>query len=103
MRGFALLWLVGCTTQDGFDAAFVEASCDRVAACAGDGGESLFGDRQGCVDFYTDGVASWSQGCAFDPKAARACLDAFETTDCGDSLSESCDPVYTGACTWGGK
>lgn len=103
MRLVLMAMLSGCTTQAGFEEDFVAASCDRVEECTSDGGESLFGGRQGCEDFYNDALAEWTIGCTFDPKAARACLDQFETVECGDSISAECDPVFTGGCIWGGQ
>jgi hypothetical protein len=85
--GFALGAVACGYKEKRFVDESAEAYCALLGACG------LTADIDGCVGSYGDPRPS--DECGYDPEAAAACVEAWETADCGTSYPVVCDVVYT--------
>ena len=96
-----LLLLLGCTSEETFEDEFIGSQCALLMECQGET-LALFDDAASCEAQYADWYVAWTEGCAYDPHAARDCLGAIEDASCDDrdGVGAECDPVWTGECPW---
>lgn len=97
----ATLLLGACTSEARFEEDFIVSQCALLLECQGET-LALFDDAASCEAQYADWYGAWTEGCAYDPYAARDCLRAVEEAACDDrdGVGLECDPVWTGSCPW---
>ena len=100
-RLLPLLLAAACASEDRFEEDFIVAQCALLMECQGDN-LTLFDDAAACEAQYSDWYPVWTEGCAYDPYAAKECLRAIEEATCDDDdgVGAECDPVWTGECPW---
>jgi len=97
----AALLLGACTSEPRFEEGFIVSQCALLLECQGEA-LPLFDDAASCEAQYADWYGAWTEGCVYDPYAARGCLRAVEEAACDDrdGVGLECDPVWTGNCPW---
>lgn len=95
LAAIAGLMVTGCVLQeDAWRLDYDEAYCELNNACLVDAGRSPLD----CVRAAQDTDVIVSVGCAFNPSAARTCLDALEVAGCDPAtgtvvVPEDCERV----------
>ncbi|MGZ3421674.1 MAG: hypothetical protein ACXWUG_06605 [Polyangiales bacterium] len=82
------------SAEDDHDRVIAKASCARVKRCGGISPTGAFASEEDCLDYLLEtdidplGVARCR---SIEPRALRACLDAYAAQDCEDnSTPEAC-------------
>jgi hypothetical protein len=86
---------------DRFVYDLAEAHCGLLLECSSEAVLTFHGwtDLQACLDDRGPEIAALGDGCAFDPKAARECVEETQLATCPPSGEEvavaaSCATVY---------
>ena len=106
MRLIPTALLCSCLGPSGFARQYADADCAWLADCTPEAAQLLTGSESTCEDFVEASVtttgACLEQHCAFDPDAARACLDGLEQAGCADDPFAASSDVWA-SCTDGAE
>lgn len=104
----ALPALVACSMdRDEFIEKLATVSCEKSEECAPEDFGATFDDVEECTNFYVaffDLLPDEEDGCNYDEKSAKACLNEAKDATCDEyadyEADSVCDEVFTGdGCT----
>lgn len=96
-----LLLLGACgVSEEKFQEQYAEKACTLTMECSADeSGGFFFDSQEECESFFALALSLGTDGCDYDKKAAKDCLNALDEATCdnaGDELESTCAEVYTG-------